>query len=404
MNGTGTACLPESDATLEKSTISGDSMPANGVNAPPVRVLHVINGEHYSGAERVQDLLAGTLPQFGYWVEFACVKPGKFAELRQNTHVPAWQLPMRSRWDVRAAGRLAQLVRQGRFELLHAHTPRSLLVAAIAAWRLKTRLVYHVHSPAMRDSVRRWQNRFNAWVERVGLLGASGVIAVSHSVAGQMAKWGLRRPKLCVVPNGVPIRPLRRWSQPAGRPWVLGTVALFRPRKGLETLLEAIARLRGQGRRVLLRAVGPFESAEHERHISGLVRQLNIQSQIEWTGFTRDVEAELGRMDLFVLPSLFGEGLPMVVLEAMAVGLPAVATRVEGIPEAIRHEQDGLIVEPGNSLALAAAIDRVVSGRVDAQQMRTSAWHRQRELFSDKSMAAGVAALYDRVLGRAGRS
>ena len=64
------------------------------------------------------------------------------------------------------------------------------------------------------------------------------------------------------------------------------------------------------------------------------MRQLRLSEQITWTGFTRDVTAELLKMDLFVLPSLFGEGLPMVVLEAMAAGVPVVATRVAGMPEA----------------------------------------------------------------------
>ena len=74
---------------------------------------------------------------------------------------------------------------------------------------------------------------------------------------------------------------------------------------------------------------------------------------ITWTGFTRDVLDELRQMDLFVLPSLFGEGLPMVVLEAMAAGVPVVATRVAGIPEAIRPGQDGVLVEPGDAEDLA---------------------------------------------------
>ena len=67
-------------------------------------------------------------------------------------------------------------------------------------------------------------------------------------------------------------------------------------------------------------------------------------------------------MDLFVLPSLFGEGLPMVVLEAMAAGVPVVATRVPGVPEAIRHGQDGVLVDPGDADDLAQAIAGVVNG------------------------------------------
>ena len=122
---------------------------------------------------------------------------------------------------------------------------------------------------------------------------------------------------------------------------------------------------------------------------------------MQWTGFTQDVDAELARMDLFVLPSLFGEGMPMVLLEAMAAGLPVVATAVEGIPEAIRHGRDGLICQPADPHGLAAAIERIISGEVDYRELAQSALRRHAEKFSEASMAAGVAEVYRRVLGNA---
>jgi len=178
----------------------------------------------------------------------------------------------------------------------------------------------------------------------------------------------------------------------------LGTVALFRPRKGIEVLLEAVAELRKQGLPVRLRAVGGFETPEYEREVMSLVEKLGLADAIDWTGFTEDVNGELVEMDLFVLPSLFGEGLPMVVLEAMAAGVPVVATRVEGIPEAIRDGQDGLLAEPGDPASLARAIGRIVRGEVDGHALSTSAQARHAQAFSDRSMAAGVAEVYRRVL------
>jgi glycosyltransferase involved in cell wall biosynthesis len=111
------------------------------------------------------------------------------------------------------------------------------------------------------------------------------------------------------------------------------------------------------------------------------------------------VDAELAQMDLFVLPSLFGEGLPLVVLEAMAAGVPVVASRVEGTPEAIRDGRDGLICQPGDPHDLAAALKRVIGGQVDWHALRASALQRHAECFSDLGMAAGVASVYRRVLG-----
>ena len=96
-------------------------------------MLHLINGEHYSGAERVQDLLALRLPEFGFEAAFACLKPGRFAECRRSQETPLWDVSMRSRFDLGIARRIARLVRQGDYRLIHSHTPRAALVGRIAA-------------------------------------------------------------------------------------------------------------------------------------------------------------------------------------------------------------------------------------------------------------------------------
>src|SRR5690606_4342942 len=140
---------------------------------------------------------------------------------------------------------------------------------------------------------------------------------------------------------------------PSGR-WTLGMVALFRPRKGVELLLEALSLLRKQGLDVCLRAIGEFETPEYERQVRGLAQTLGLEPWIDWTGFCSNVPAALPALDALVLPSLFGEGLPMVLLEAMASGVPVVATRVEGVPEAIVDGVEGVLVEPQSATALAA--------------------------------------------------
>jgi glycosyltransferase involved in cell wall biosynthesis len=144
--------------------------------------------------------------------------------------------------------------------------------------------------------------------------------------------------------------------------------------------------------------VGPFESPQYEAEIAAQVRRLRLSDHVTWTGFTRDVGEELRKMDLLVLPSLFGEGLPMVVLEAMAAGVPVVATHVAGIPEAIRHGRDGVLVTPGDPDDLARAIADVVGGHYDWSGLRQSALTRHARHFSDRAMAAGVAAVYRELL------
>jgi len=377
-------------------------LPDQPLGVRAVRVLHVINGEHYSGAERVQDLLAGRLPEVGFEVAFACVKPGRFAQVYSARNAAIHQTAMRGRWDLRPVRRLARIVRAGGFALVHAHTPRTALVGAIASKLAGVPFVYHVHSPTARDSTFRWRNRANAWVERIALARAAAAICVSESLAGRMRCDRGLRDRVCVVPNGVPCREPRAVRPAAQSDWTLGAIALFRPRKGMEVLLESLAVLRGQGLPVRLLAVGDFETGAYGQQLLELTETLGLHGAVHWTGFTPNVDAQLARMDVFVLPSLFGEGLPMVVLEAMAAGVPVVATRVEGVPEAIRDGQDGLLAEPGDPASLARAVARFVRGEVHWQALRTSALDRHARCFSDRAMAAGVAEVYRRVLASGG--
>jgi glycosyltransferase involved in cell wall biosynthesis len=309
-------------------------------------------------------------------------------------------MPMRSRFDFRIVKRLEKLVREENYDLIHAHTPRTALVGRLAARRAGVPFIYHVHSPAGRDSTRRLLNWVNATAEWAVVRGADQLIAVSPSVRQYMIDRGIPAERIVYVPNGVPASSFSTVRRPPDEQWTIGTVALFRPRKGIEVLLESLAVLRSQNINVRLRAVGGFETALYKAEVLGLAKRLDLADAIDWIGFTRNVNRELAKMNVFVLPSLFGEGLPMVVLEAMAAGLPVVGSRVEGVPEAVVHRETGLLVEPGSVSQLARSIESVIAGDVDYAALSTGAKERHAEKFSDTTMAAGVAEVYRRVLSR----
>ncbi len=354
---------PSATCELLEASVLDEPLSAASLRGEPRRVLHVINGEHYSGAERVQDLLALNLDHCGFEVDFACLKAGRFADLRQSQQATIHPLEMKSRFDLRPAWRLAQLVQEESYALIHTHAPRAAMIGRLASALSGVPLVHHIHSPAASDSTRRWQNQINAGIERFSLANASAVITVSRSLAAYVARQGIERDRIAVVPNGVPtLGKLCDRTPPTGT-WTLGTVALFRPRKGLEVLLEALAILRRQGLDARLHAVGEFESPEYRRHIERQVAALGIGPYVEWAGFTQDVPAELAKLDLFVLPSLFGEGMPMVILEAMAAGVPVVGTRVDGVPEAVRDGHEGRLAQPNDPADLARVIGELHARR-----------------------------------------
>lgn len=362
------------------------------------KVLHIINGEFFSGAERVQDVLALRLPDYGYEVGFACVKPAKFPACRNST-VPLFEIPMQSRFDLAPAWEIARIVKQDGYALLHTHTPRAALVGRMAAWLAGVPLVHHVHSPTARDTESSWRNRKNAIIERLSLIGVAQLIPVSKSLEAYLKKRGWPQARITMVANGVVTPNSLPDRQVPDSEWIIGSVALFRPRKGMEVLIQALANLRRMGHAIRLRAVGPFETVEYEKTIKEMTVRLGMADAIDWIGFAQDVNAEFYRMDALVLPSLFGEGMPMVILEAMATGVPVVASNVEGVPEVLEHGHTGLVTPAGDAGQLAAVLVDLMNNKYDWCAIREDAYRLQVANFSDRSMAEGVARVYDAILG-----
>ncbi len=221
---------------------------------------------------------------------------------------------------------------------------------------------------------------------------------MSRSLERYLVDQGFARQRIFTVPNGVPTPgPLRSRDQPTA-PWRIGTVALFRPRKGIEILLRAAAQLLQQGRSLRVVAVGGFETPAYEQEIRAHCQSLGISDLVDWLGFTRDVNSALARLDVMVLPSLYGEGMPMAVLEAMAAGVPVVASDVEGIPEVLEHGRTGLVVPPGDATALAAELAALMDGCHDWTRIRQDAYRVQCERYSSASMARAVSDIYTHVL------
>ncbi|MFC5577710.1 glycosyltransferase family 4 protein [Lysobacter niabensis] len=363
-----------------------------------MKVLHVINGEHYSGAERVQDLLADGLAREGIDCSFALIKSGRFLRSR-TSKVASFDFSMGSRLDVWQIQRLARFVESERFEAVHSHTPRAAIVSAAVRGLTGVHHFHHGHSPTDQDSSRKIMNRVNVLAEGFSIRGCSHLFAVSQGVADYFASIGVSQDRVTVIDNGVPARDTIAYTDSfhAGRALRVGMTALFRPRKGLEIALEAVSKVRASGTGIEFVGIGPFESPQYEERMRLLTSSLGLDDAVSWTGFTTDVHARLLDLDVFLFPSLYGEGLPMALIEAMSVGLPTIGSDISGVAGPL-GKGCGLLVPPGDADALSRAIKRLSVDAGLRTSLSAAAFERQRSGYSDRSMSSSLATVYRRYL------
>jgi glycosyltransferase involved in cell wall biosynthesis len=122
---------------------------------------------------------------------------------------------------------------------------------------------------------------------------------------------------------------------------------------------------------------------------------MNLEQNVTFHGFVSDVVENLKDMDVFIIPSLYGEGLPMVLLESMSVGLPVIASNIDGIPEVVTHMQNGLLFNSNDHEALRSLIELMHADEKLMKKLSNEAIHTQQDSFSVETMARKINELYE---------
>lgn len=331
-----------------------------------LRVLAVISSSRMGGAERYFSGLLSGLRSAGAWVHVAC-PPGPMAA-EFGTHAAAVsEVPMVSPFSPRAARRLAGLVRETRPDVVHTHLWNADVLGAVAARSAGgPALLSTVYGEYYLDSLgeKGWSATRHKALSRTfrGVYRLfDRVLAVSNSVRLDLAgRSGLRVPSERVVVVDPPFASLA--SEPPGaRPgdpegMVILCLANFFRVKGQDVLLGALPALFQEF--PLARCVFVGDGPERLRIAATAVR-MGFADRVKFAGTVPDSKPFLRAASVLVLPS-HSEGLPHSILEAWDSGVPIVATRVGGVPEAVRDGVEGVLVRPGDPTALAAAVARVL--------------------------------------------
>lgn len=294
--------------------------------------------------------------------------PGLVARLRE-THV-----------YIRA---FRQALLDARPHVVHANTLRTLPEARIAS-RLGLPVVIHVHELPPPGAKR-------AFALRAAAKTADVLVAVSEAVASVVRAHAGDTPIL-VAHNGVPSSALREGGSDSG---IVGSVGTVCRTKGTDIFLEAAALAHQRSAELRFEHVGQSgldEDVEFERFVSALVESNELRGTVELLG-RRPAAEELSRWEMFVLASR-QDAFPLASLEAMAAGVPVIATNVGGLPEQIEHLESGVLVEPESPGELADWIVRLHADKRLRERLASAAALRVRERFTIERQGALLHEAY----------
>jgi glycosyltransferase involved in cell wall biosynthesis len=341
-------------------------------------------------------LLAARLAARGDHVLVTCTNPS-LAERFSAAGADVEVVPFRSQADMAAARRMWRLARGA--DVVHAHDRRSGLWVRLGPRPRRGGLrVYTAHGipfeyhpppagpehPGLKATLlyRGLDSALNARCD--------AVIVPSRAVADDLvARLGYPRDKLHVIPNGIDLPPF----EPGGGE-LIGTLSVLERFKGIDVFLHAAAELRARHPDWRFAAFGVGSDEERLRRIAA---ELPLDGRLEWPGFVPFAEA-LARLRVYVLSS-YWENAPMALLEAMAAGVPVVATGVYGVPEVV-DETVAEVVPPGDPTALAGAIERLVEDEARRDAVVRAARERVEERFTAERNAAAIRDLYEQFLSR----
>lgn len=360
-----------------------------------LRIVHLDTGKDLRGGQYQLLLLARGLQDKGHDQVVVCPEGSLLDEAARRAGLAVLPLPLHN--TARAAFHLRRFLRAQHFQILHAHDGRGQTISWIASLGL----------PALRVASRRVtflpRHRLSHSLKYHHTCHA--VIAVSQFIQKLLIQSGIPATKIEVIYDGIDFpeslpeteerSSIRKSFQLDDHNFVIGHAGAFTSEKGQEVAIQAFQLLERilPNARLLLAGDGPLLKALRQKYWI-----TEPQGKIRFVGYLDDLSAFMNCLDLFIMPSL-SEGLGSSALIAMAHGVPVIASCAGGLPEIVKEQETGWLVEQGSSALLAERIISIASDKGRLQRVGLHARETARQ-FTTKMMTDKIEALYCRLMER----
>ncbi|MEQ1796106.1 MAG: glycosyltransferase family 4 protein [Nitrospira sp.] len=320
--------------------------------------------------------------------------------------VPSLVRPVSPWKDLCALWALAGILRAKRPAIVHTHTSKAGVLGRVAAWLAGVPVVVHTpHGHVFYGHFGELKSRIFLQVERMLCRVTTALVALTAAERDDHLERGVGcAERFAVIPSGIDVERFRR-ARVEGRripsgfncpsdATIVGSIGWLTDIKGHRVLVEALSYLRDEYPKLQVVIVG---SGGQQDALLAQADSLGLGDRIHLVGHRDDIEQCLAGMDCFVFPSL-NEGMGRALIEAMAAGLPVVASRVGGIPAIVRHEENGLLVPAGDGRALSEALRRILNDRSWGDRLGQSASRTIGGEFGVRAMVDAVESVYQGAL------
>ena len=379
------------------------------------KIAYVVTPVEFGGAERVSlnflrnidrnRFLVYPIIFFRPWEEDSIF----LKELKKEGY-PLHKIPISVRsslkerdrlWLVRCVKMIFVILFKERFDLIHTHGYFADIITILVAKVLRIPVISTCHG-FIEDG--RKLKRSNG-TDRMVLRFSNRIIAVSQGIKDELLKSGIKESKIEVVLNAVQTNTdndvlthdrykKRRAVHASEKDFVLGYIGRLSREKGIHYLLDAVEILAKRNIPIKTVIIGDGPA---KKDLELMVRQKGLEDKVFFAGFQTDVRKWIPAMDVFVLPSLT-EGTPMALLEAMACGIPIVASAVGGVPQIIDSGKEGILVPPGKPEDIAAGIMELYSSNSLRENFAQAAYRKVKSDFDIKEWTEKIESQYAELL------